>query len=340
MIKKTTNQQKPTVSKTEKTAPKAEAKQQKSDSVIAENSDILLTLKAKDVTASYQKNLQKMASKLKVDGFRIGKAPLAIAEQSIGQEKLINQVLQDLVPNAYAAALKEKNLRPLSQPRFQPMKIVKDQDWEIKAYFALEPSFELGDYKKIAKEAKKAAEKQLAEIKKEAQKNAAKTDKNVSKADNKDDKVAAETSKEDLNENQQKEMTLQEIFKALIKNTKLAIPHLLVEEQTQQDFEQLSQNLAQLNLKVEDYLKAKNTNVQELTQQLAAGAVSKLQIDFILNKVAKEAKLTVNEEEVKDKIKELKNPDLEKKMSQDQYYQNYLKSIILRQKTLDYLYQL
>lgn len=335
MTKKTTTSKNTTATKTKvkkDTQAKAAAKTTKqsekaSDSVIAENSSVLLTLKAKHVNVSYQKHLKKLSQKLKVDGFRLGKAPLAIAEQKIGQEKLINHVLQELVPDVYAATLKEKNLRPLTQPRFQPMKIVKDQDWEIKAYFALEPEFELGDYKKLVKQAKKTVEKELAKIKKEAPK--AKTDKDKTKTE------PAEPS-----EAQQKEMTLQEIFKTLIENTKIAIPHLLVEEQTQQDFQQLSQNLAQLNMKVEDYLKAKHTDVKELTNQLAAGAVSKLQIDFILNKVAKDAKLEVSEDDVKEKIKELKNPELEKRMTQDKYYQNYLKSIILRQKTLDYLYKI
>ncbi len=291
-------------------------------SLVAKNSQITIVLKAKSIKPVYQKNLKKMAKNVKLDGFRKGMTPLALAEQKIGQEKLINKVLNELLPNAYQQAITKSKKKPISKPSFQISKIVMNADWEVTAHFAEKPEFELGNYKKMVKTAKKEAQDEIKKIK---PKNKTKT---------KQPKTPT------LSDTQKKEVVLQKIFHVLITNIKLAIPSLLVEEQTQQDLKQLAQNLNKMNLKLEDYLKAQKMQMSQLSNQLAMSALGKLQIDFILNKIAAEAKIKAEQKDLDQKIKDIKNSDLEKRVKKDKYYQNYLKSIIIRQKTLDFLYNM
>lgn len=320
---------KTTKSRTKNKPASKTAKTTQKKSLVAENSQITIVLKAKNIKPVYQKHLKKIAKNIKMDGFRKGMTPLALAEQKIGQEKLINKVLNELLPNAYQQAITEAKKKPLSRPSFQISKIVMDADWEIIAHFAQEPKFELGSYKKVVKAAKKEAEGEIKKLQQDDKKN-----NGAKKTKTKQNKIPA------MSDTQKKDAVLQKIFQVLITSIKPAIPSLLIEEQTQQDLKQLGQSLSKMNLKLEDYLKAQNMQMNQLSNRLAMSALGKLQIDFILHKIAAEVKITAEQKDLDEKIKNLKNPDLEKKIKQDKYYQNYLKSIIVRQKTLDFLYNM
>jgi len=118
------------------------------DKLIAEDSQVELKISWKKIAPVYQKTLHKLAANLKLKGFRKGKAPLNVAEKEIGQEKIINQVLQELLPEAYSSAIKTESKKPLTNPEFQAISINKDNDWIIKAYFSQNPEINLKNYKK------------------------------------------------------------------------------------------------------------------------------------------------------------------------------------------------
>lgn len=332
--------------KTTKTKTTQAKTQQKSP--IVDNSKLIITLKANDIKPVYQKHLKSLAKSVKVDGFRKGMAPSVLVEQKIGQEKIINKVLDELLPVAYQEAIKQAKQKPLTRPLFQPSKIVTDGDWEVTAHFAQKPVIELGDYKKIVKSAKKEAEveiKKLADQLKQQTKKKTDNSDQAKKSTTKTDKTkkAEETQKTDqpaISDNQKKDMVLQHIFQALIAKVNPGIPSLLLEDQVHSDFEQFQQSLAKVNLKLEDYLSKQKMDIKQLNTQLATQALGKLQVDFVLQEITLLEKIEANENDVKNKIKEIKNPELEKRIEKDQYYQQYLKAIITRQKTLDFLYNM
>jgi len=64
-----------------------------------------------------QSGLRGLQKRAKIPGFRPGKAPMSIIEKRFGKD-LEGEVMERLVPEYYANALKEANLKPVSRPMF------------------------------------------------------------------------------------------------------------------------------------------------------------------------------------------------------------------------------
>ena len=69
---------------------------------------------------------------------------------------------------------------------------------------------------------------------------------------------------------------------------------------------------------------------EQLSNELAAGALGRLQLTFILQAVVKKAKLEVKDQEIKKQIKEKTDPKLF----------DYLRESLMRQKIADHLLSL
>ena len=54
-----------------------------------------------------------------------------------------------VLPNAYAAAIKEAGISAVGQPQVVPDSMEKGKDWTMKATVTVEPEVKLGDYKGI-----------------------------------------------------------------------------------------------------------------------------------------------------------------------------------------------
>ena len=109
------------MSKTTKPIDKKEEKK----SLIAPNDSIQITLNWKLVEPVYKKTVSNFAKDVKAEGFRVGKAPLAIVEQKIGLEKIIDQVLRELLPEAYEKEIKKSGKKPITTPEFNPISLEK-----------------------------------------------------------------------------------------------------------------------------------------------------------------------------------------------------------------------
>lgn len=89
---------------------------------------------------------KKLSNQLRIPGFRPGKAPRALVERFVGQEGLIEQATRDLIPKAYANALKQEDIKPIAEPQFN---VESTEPLTIVATIPVEPTVELGDYKGI-----------------------------------------------------------------------------------------------------------------------------------------------------------------------------------------------
>src|SRR5687768_10309061 len=74
-------------------------------SAIGPNTQIKLTLTWKHIEPVYKKAVQKLAGRVKLDGFRKGKVPAHLAEAAIGIEKIRDIVFDELLPEAYSKAI-------------------------------------------------------------------------------------------------------------------------------------------------------------------------------------------------------------------------------------------
>ena len=90
---------------------------------------------------------KKTQKQITVPGFRKGHVPRAIFNQMYGEESLYQDALNDVLPDAYEAAVKETKIEPVDQPQISIDIMEKGQPWTIKAEVAVKPEVKLGDYK-------------------------------------------------------------------------------------------------------------------------------------------------------------------------------------------------
>ncbi len=98
----------------------------------------------KGLAYSYKKNIKKFH----VNGFRPGKVPRNIVERYYGVEALYEDALQQIVPEAFSAAVEENNLDIVSRPEYDVQEISKDK-LVFTAQVYTKPEVVLGDYKGV-----------------------------------------------------------------------------------------------------------------------------------------------------------------------------------------------
>ena len=113
-----------------------------------ENSQVFLTIEMEpsEVEESTEKAYKKLVKRVNIPGFRKGKAPRAVLERHVGKETLFNDMLEELVPQAYEKALEEQAIEAIAQPQIE---VVQKEPVIFKAVVPLRPVVKLGDYHQI-----------------------------------------------------------------------------------------------------------------------------------------------------------------------------------------------
>lgn len=93
---------------------------------------------ASRVSAELEKTFTNVARNAKIRGFRPGKAPRQVISQVYGP-RVASEVAQRLVDETFSKAVSEKGVQPVSQPAFEPQRVVADQPFTYKARFEVLP---------------------------------------------------------------------------------------------------------------------------------------------------------------------------------------------------------
>jgi trigger factor len=102
-----------------------------------------------ELAAAEERAFRKLAKNVKLPGFRAGKVPRRVFEQTYGSAAIANQAIEDVVPEAYAKAVKEHALEPVDRPK---MEVVTEEDGKparVKATVEVRPEIALGQYKEL-----------------------------------------------------------------------------------------------------------------------------------------------------------------------------------------------
>ncbi|HEX3246204.1 MAG TPA: trigger factor [Chloroflexota bacterium] len=89
---------------------------------------------------------RRAVTRVKVPGFRPGKAPRQLVERMIGSEALLDDAVQQLVPKVFEDALEEQQLTPAARPRLEVVNITPLQ---VKATVPVQPTITLGNYRDV-----------------------------------------------------------------------------------------------------------------------------------------------------------------------------------------------
>ncbi|MDY6893234.1 MAG: trigger factor [Chloroflexota bacterium] len=89
---------------------------------------------------------RRVGAKTAIPGFRKGKAPIAILEQFVGREALVQDAAEHLMAKVYDEALIEQDVDAIAQPEIE---IIQMEPLSFKATVPVRPTVELGDYHQI-----------------------------------------------------------------------------------------------------------------------------------------------------------------------------------------------
>ena len=110
-----------------------------------------IVVTAQDFQKNVSDRLQQLGQKVRLDGFRPGKAPLTIIKQRYGAQAT-EEALNSTVHNSLHKITKEYSLRQATQPKISIEKFEDDKDLEIKVEVEVMPEIEIKDFSKIALE--------------------------------------------------------------------------------------------------------------------------------------------------------------------------------------------
>ena len=97
------------------------------------------------VDATYEKVLNRLAARSKLEGFRPGRAPRALVEARIGPAALREEVVEAIVPEVIRQALQEKSIDPIDNPDVEVVELERGRPAQLKATVTVMPEVTLAD---------------------------------------------------------------------------------------------------------------------------------------------------------------------------------------------------
>jgi hypothetical protein len=262
------------------------------------------------IQKTQEKVISETAKETTIAGFRKGAAPLDKVKESLSSQTLIQKTLSKILPQALAESINKDKIRPAVYPKFELISADEDKDWQVRATTCELPSFNLGEYKQILTGQLRA-------------KSIWTPDK---KAEGKDQKELSPAEKQQI------------VIKTLLENIKVNLPKLIIDEEVDNKLSQLLEKIEKLGLNLDSYLSSLGKTPQALRSEYETQAKEAVSLELILNKIAQEENIVVDEKEIQEAITAATSSDksLEKNFSSPQQ-KSMLKAILVRKKTLDYL---
>ncbi len=103
---------------------------------------------AADIASKKLDYIKSRAGRVKIDGFRPGKAPYDVLEQRLGDEAM-NHIFRASVENAIRTAVKDHEIRQAGEPDIQFDKFEDGKDLSFSMVFETLPDVKLNDFSKL-----------------------------------------------------------------------------------------------------------------------------------------------------------------------------------------------
>lgn len=266
--------------------------------------ELLLTLPWEEVKKSYAQIFEEVVKNAEVDGFRKGKAPKDLVEKKVDKNKLYEEVIKTLLPKAYSEAVQKENLKPVVNPQIETVEIAQNKDWVFKAKACEMPQVDLKDYKKTISDV------------------------------NAKEKIWVPGKDETKPESEDKDKHFAHNMELLLQTATVHLSDILVENELSRLLSELLDEIKRLGLTLDQYLASSGKTQEQLRSEYREKAVQTLKLEFLLEKIAEEEKITVNDADIDKAINDAKDEKMKAALSQNKYQ---LASLLKRQQTLDFL---
>lgn len=126
--------------------------------------EVKVTFTTEEWKDAQEKALKKLSQKVKIDGFRQGKAPAKMVKAKLGTGAILEEATDILLQKNYAAILLDNNIQPVGQPEVKIDELTEEVI-KITVHAPVAPEVELGQYKglEVKKTAVKVTKKEIEE---------------------------------------------------------------------------------------------------------------------------------------------------------------------------------
>ncbi len=101
---------------------------------------------ADELDAAVSAAVRRLGGRVRLPGFRPGKAPAAIVERAVGWEAVRQEAVDAFLPALYGRALEQAGVQPVDDPDRDISPVERGQPFVFTATVTVRPDVELGDY--------------------------------------------------------------------------------------------------------------------------------------------------------------------------------------------------
>jgi trigger factor len=313
--------------------------------------ELTITMPRDAFDQSYKAVLKDQTKDQDIKGFRKGKVPEDLIEPSM-KPMLQFETFERLAPMYINTAIQKEKIELVAPPKYSKLpEFEGEDDLEFKVEITIMPNFKLGSLKKVKVEREdtevdeKDIEKVLKELKTQHETDAKKIGDEWAKEMGK--KLELEEVKdlesfkkeiEKLLKNQKEHMLLhkyqEEALKQAIELSKIEIPEGAIEFEAQEREKAFEQDMQARGVKVEDFLKQSNLDMEQMREAWKKDAKDALEADVFLNLYSKERDIQVSQKEIDEKIEMIKKtqPNADESVFSNEQWLDYIKRVERKEK--------
>ena len=116
------------------------------DSVTNTEVTLTISMDSDDEEPFLNRSFRRVASRVRIPGFRPGKAPRSVVESHLGRDALVHEALEFMIPESLDKILKDEDIQAFMEPRLEVLDMAPVS---FKAVVALEPIVDLGEFQSI-----------------------------------------------------------------------------------------------------------------------------------------------------------------------------------------------
>jgi len=110
--------------------------------------EFTVVVPAADLETKVSGKLKDLAGRVRLPGFRPGKAPVALLRKTYGRA-VLGEVLEETVTSATQQTLQDRSVRPALQPKIEVKSFDEGKDLEYTIAVEVMPEFEPGDFRTV-----------------------------------------------------------------------------------------------------------------------------------------------------------------------------------------------
>lgn len=263
--------------------------------------ELEFSLPWEEVKKTYDEVMKQVVETSDVKGFRKGKAPKELIEKNVDKGKVYGEVINQLLPVSYLKAVQQHQLKPAVSPKITIVSAEENKSWQFKAKSCELPEVSLGNYEGSARSAL----------------------------------VKSQLEKKELSETEK----LNLIAQALLKDIKLDLPEMLVESERDRLLSRLLEQIQKLGLTIEQYAASNNKSVEQIRTEYNQSAANTLTLELILQAIADDRKVKIEEAEI-DKMIATAGDDKLKKSLNTPSERAYIGAVLRKKQAIDFLVNL